>query len=111
MKAQEFKILSGSVHAEMTVFFSLIFVIFLSFIGGILESASLQGMKSEKRADVSLAMDSVFAEYHSKLFELYHIFSLDGSYESDTYEEKKICDRLNYYAGMEAEHEIEKIQM
>ena len=111
MKAQEFKSLSGSVHAEMTVFLSLLFVIFLSFIGGILESASLQGMKSEKRADVSLAMDSVFAEYHSKLFELYHIFSLDGSYESDTYEEKKICDRLNYYAGMEAKHEIEKIQM
>ena len=111
MKVQEFKFLSGSVHAEMTVFLSLIFVIFLSFIGGILESASLQGMKSEKRADVSLAMDSVFAEYHSKLFELYHIFSLDGSYESDADEEKKICDRLNYYAGMEAKHEIEKIQM
>lgn len=76
-----------------------------------MESASLQGMKSEKRADVSLAMDSVFAEYHSKLFELYHIFSLDGSYESDIYEEGKICDRLSYYAGGEAEHEIERIQM
>lgn len=96
----------------MTVFLSLVFVIFISFIGGILESASLQGMKSERRADISLAMDSVFAEYQSELFEQYHIFSLDGSYESDTYAEEKICDRLNYYAGTTAaQHEITKLQM
>lgn len=96
---------------EMTVFLSLLFILFISFTGSILESASLQGIKSERRADMSLAMDSVFAEYQSDLFDLYHVFALDGSYEGDSFDEDAIGDRLNFYAGTDAEQEIVRMQL
>lgn len=101
----------NQMKGEMTVFLSLLFIIFISFTGSILESASLQGIKSERRADMSLAMDSVFAEYQTRLFELYHIFSLEGSYESGTFSEEAIGDRLNFYAGTDAEQEIIRMQL
>lgn len=101
----------GKMKGEMTVFLSLVFIIFISFTGSILESASLQGIKSERRADMSLAMDSVFAEYQSRLFELYHVFALDGSYESGRFDEESIGERLNFYAGTDAEQEIIRMQL
>lgn len=96
---------------EVTVFLSLLFVLFISFIGSVVESASLQGLKSERRADMSLAMDSVFAEYQSRLFDLYHVFSLDGSYEGDEFDETAIGNRLNFYAGTDAGQEIMRMQL
>lgn len=101
----------NEVKGEMTVFLSLLFIIFISFTGSILESASLQGLKSERRADMSLAMDSVFAEYQSRLFEKYHVFALDASYESGSFDEAAIGKRLNFYAGTDAEQEIMRMQL
>lgn len=48
---------------EITAFLSLIFVLLLSFIGAIIESASIQISKSYARGNVDQAIHSVFAEY------------------------------------------------
>lgn len=96
---------------EMTVVFSLVFMLMISFSGAILESASLQTLKNEKREDMSLAMDSVFAEYQKELFEHYDIFTLDASYETGTLSEDAVGSRLNFYSGMRAEQEIIRMEL
>ena len=63
-------------RAEVTAFLSLTFILLVTFIGGIMESASIQMAKNYRRADVNRAMESVFAEYQKELLEDYYIFSL-----------------------------------
>lgn len=96
---------------EITVFFSLVFILLISFSGALLESASLQTLKNERREDMSLAMDSVFAEYQKELFEKYDLFSLDASYESGTFSEEAVGDRLNKYGQMQAEQSVVRMQL
>lgn len=97
MKRREFK-------GEITVFLSLVFVLLLSFIGGMIQSASIHITKSEKRADTKLALESVFAEYHSDMQKEYGIFAkLDG-------DETKFSRRLWFYGAKNMKHEIQKIQ-
>lgn len=98
MKQQEFK-------GEITVFLSLIFVLLLSFVGGILQSASIYITKSMKRADTELALESVFAEYETKVLEEYDLFvKLDP-------DEAKLSRRLWFYGAKNMEHKIQKIQL
>ena len=59
---------------EVTAFLSLIIVLLVTFIGGIMESASVQMAKNYRRADMNRAMESVFAEYQQELLEEYDIF-------------------------------------
>lgn len=47
----------------ITPFFSLVFVLLLALVGAMLQSASIQSGKSIKRAEMSLAMENLFAEY------------------------------------------------
>ena len=54
---------------EVTAFLSLIIVLLVTFIGGIMESASVQMAKNYRRADMNRAMESVFAEYQQELLE------------------------------------------
>ena len=53
---------SGAKKGEVTAYLSLIFILFISFVGGIMESASVQMAKNYRRADMNRAMDSVFAD-------------------------------------------------
>ena len=54
---------------EITAFLSLVFLLILSFLGAMVESASIQVLKNYKRADTILAVESVFAEYQKQLLE------------------------------------------
>lgn len=86
------------------MFLSLVFVLLLSFIGGMIQSASIHITKSEKRADTKLALESVFAEYHSDMQKEYGIFAkLDG-------DETKFSRRLWFYGAKNMKHEIQRIQ-
>lgn len=89
---------------EITVFLSLLLVVLLTFIGGMVQSASIHITKSMKRADTKLALESVFAEYEGKLLDEYDIFAkLDG-------DEVKFSRRLWFYGAKDMEHKIQKIQ-
>ena len=73
---------SGAKKGEVTAYLSLIFILFISFVGGIMESASVQMAKNYRRADMNRAMESVFAEYQKELLDEYEIFALEATYET-----------------------------
>lgn len=96
---------------EVTVYLSLVFILLVSFAGAMLESASLQNVKNYRRADMTRAVESLFAEYQKELWEVYGIFALEGSYETGNYNENLIMDRLTYYGAGGMEQEITRIQL
>lgn len=98
------------VKGELTAFLSLVFLLLLSLVGSVLESASIQGMKNEKRADASRAAESVFAEYQRELLEVYEIFALEGSYETGDMSESNILNRLSFYGAENMEIEMEAMR-
>ena len=99
-----------TVNGEMTVFLSMLFLLLLSIVGSVLESASLQTMKNQKHADAVSAIESVFAEYQKELLEEYHIFAVDSSYESDIPSEDHILNRLSFYGAENMNPDILKIR-
>lgn len=96
--------------AEVTVFLSLIFILLMSMVGGLMESASIQMAKNYRRTDVNRALESVFAEYQKELLENYDVFALEASYESGTYSEDLIKKRLAYFGAGSMNHDIQKIE-
>ena len=56
------------------------------------------------------ALECVFAEYQKELLENYDVFAIECGYETGTYMEQNILDRLSYY-GADMENEIERIQL
>lgn len=98
------------VRGELTAFLSLVFLLLLSLVGAVLESASIQGAKNEKRADASRAAESVFAEYQRELLEEYEIFALDGSYETENMSESNILNRLSFYGAENMDIEMEAVR-
>ena len=98
------------VTGELTAFLSLVFLLLISLVGSVLESASVQGMKNEKRADASRAAESVFAEYQRDLLEGYEIFALEASYESGDMSESDILNRLAFYGAENMEIDMESVR-
>lgn len=95
---------------EITAFLSILFLLFLSLTATIIESATVQVTKNKRRADVTRAIESVFAEYQKDLLKEYDVFALDGTYESNFFTEKKLLDRLKFYGAGKGTYKIEKIQ-
>lgn len=94
----------------MTAYLSLVFILLMTFVGGIMESASIQMAKNYRRADMNRAMESVFAEYQKELLEEYEIFALDTGYETSQYGEDMVIRRLEYYGAQNMEHQVRRIQ-
>lgn len=98
------------VKGELTAFLSLIFLLLLTLAGALLESASIQLLKNERRADAGRAVESVFAEYQKDLLERYGILAVESSYESETVSEENILNRLSYYGAENIETDIAAIR-
>lgn len=96
---------------EITAFLSLIFVLLVSFILAMAESALIQTVKNQKRLDADRAVFSLFGEYQKNLLEEYNVFAIDGTYESGDYEEGLLLDRMSYYGSIGIQHEITDIQL
>lgn len=97
-------------RGEVTAFLALIFILLISFLGAIMESASIQIAKNYRRADVNRAMESVFAEYQQELLEEFDLFALEGGYETGSYSERNITERLAYYGAADMRHKVLRIQ-
>lgn len=106
LRALRAKTFSG----EVVAYLSLIFILMLSFCASVLESSSLQVAKNYRRGDMNRAIECVFAEYQKDLLEHYDIFALDGTYETGTYEESHIFDRLDFYGITDTDQELLRIQ-
>ena len=89
----------------ITAFLSLIFVLLVSIVGVMVQSASIHITKSMKRADTEFAMESVFAEYHQGLLKEYEIFGKEGT------DEQTISRRLWFYGAKNMEHTIRKMEL
>ncbi len=63
--------------ASITVFFSLILLLILSFLFTIIEGARISTAKVFAERSLTTAMDSVLADFYGPLWEEYHIFGLD----------------------------------
>lgn len=98
-------------RGEVTAYLSLVFILLITFVGALMESASIQLTKNYRRADMVRAAECIFAEYQKELLEEYEIFALEAGYESGTYEESNLFDRLEYYGAGNMEQEISRIQM
>ena len=97
-------------QGEITAYLSLIFVLLIAFVGGLMESASIQITKNYRRCDVNRAVESVFAEYQKELLEKYHIFGMDGSYETGQYSERNLIDRFAFYGTGNIDYKIKRIE-
>lgn len=98
-------------RGEITAFLSLIFILLLSFLLALTESASVQLEKNYRRTDVDRGIYSVFGEYHKALLEEYGVFGMDMGYQTGVYEEKAVINRLCYYGAAEMKHEIKALQL
>jgi len=98
MKRQGFK-------GEITIFLCMVFVLILSFIGAMIQSASIHITKSMKRADTRLALESVFAEYQRDMLKEYDLFVKPGV------DDAKLSSRLWFYGAKNMEHRIQKMQL
>ena len=56
------------------------------------------------------AMECVFAEYQKELLEQYDLFGLEAGYETGSYSEENIKNRLAYY-GADMDNEIKRIEL
>lgn len=90
---------------EITAFLALLFILMMSIVGALIESASIQLTKNRKRADTLLALESTFAEYHPELLKQYEIFARFGTTED------VLNYRMTYYGAKNMEHRIRQIQL
>lgn len=96
---------------EITAFISLIFVLLVSFILAMSQSAQIQTTKNLKRMAVDNALFSVFGEYQKELLEEYKVFAFDMTYGTGQFEEQQIINRMSYYGSMGIEQTITDIQL
>lgn len=97
-------------QGEITAFLSLIFVLFVSFILALMQSAVIQAQKNMSRLNVDRSVFSVFGEYQKDLLEEYEVFAFDGTYGSGEFAEDKILNRLSYYGSVGIQQKITDIQ-
>lgn len=90
---------------EITAFLALIFILMLSLVGALVESASVQIAKNRKRADVMLALESAFAEYDSEMLKQYELFVRLGSGENT------LKDRLEFYGASNMTHTLVRAEL
>lgn len=87
----------------ITVFLSLISVLFLSLLCTAVESARVQGCRAKAAAVLDMGMFSVMGEFERELLEKYDVFFLDGAAGSGSYSEDQINSTLKSYMEYNAD--------
>lgn len=87
------RIWSGSI----TVFLSLLCVLFFSLICTAVESARVQGARTQTANIAGMATFSILGEFEKPLLDEYEIFAVDGSYGSGSFKSEKVKSRLEHY--------------
>ena len=87
-------------RGEITAFLALLFILMISLVGALIESASIQMTKNIKRADTILALESTFAEYDKEMLAEYDLFVRNGC------SREVLGQRLDYYGATNMTHSI-----
>ena len=81
----------------ITVFLSLISVLFLSLLCTTVESARIQGTRAKAAAALDMGIFSMFGEFENRVLEQYDVFFLDGAGGHGSYSQKKLEEKLQTY--------------
>lgn len=81
----------------ITVFLSLVSVLFLSLLCTAAESARVQGCRAKAAASLDMGMFSVMGEFERELLDHYDVFFLDGAEGSGVYSKEKISESLRNF--------------
>ncbi|MDO4343583.1 MAG: DUF5702 domain-containing protein [Eubacteriales bacterium] len=81
----------------ITVFLSLIGVLFLSLLCTAAESARIQGCRAKAAAALDMGMFSVMGEFERELLDHYDVFLLDGAAGTESYSLDKVSEVLREY--------------
>lgn len=84
-------------RGTITVFLSLVSVLFLSLVCTMIESARLQGARAWAAAVTDMGIFSVFGEYDTEILEEYDVLFLDGSYGGGSFGEEKMAQRMREF--------------
>ena len=77
--------------AQITVFFALVLTVVCALLLGMLESARTQGARLYFTQAVNTSMDSLFSQYHRKLWKDYRLLGLEH------YSEEQLCDEMEQF--------------
>ena len=77
----------------ITVFLSLISVLFLSLLCTTVESARIQGARAKAAAALDMGLFSVFGEFENSVLEQYDVFFLDGACGTGSYSQKTLEEK------------------
>lgn len=81
----------------ITVFLSLVGVLFLSLICTAVESARVQGCRAKAAAALDMGLFSAMGEYERELLDHYDVFFLDGAAGSGSYRSDQLNATLHQY--------------
>lgn len=81
----------------ITVFLSLISVLFLSLICTAIESARIQETRGKAAAALDMGIFSLFGEYENRVLEKYDLFFLDGAAGTGSYSLETLEEKLTSY--------------
>lgn len=81
----------------ITVFLSIVSILFLSLACTLVESARLQGARAKAAAVSDISLFSVFGEYERGLLKNYDVFFLDGGYGSGEFQKELAEEHLKKY--------------
>lgn len=90
-------------QGTITVFLSLVSVLFLSLVCTLVESARLQGARAWAAAVTDMGLFSVFGEYEKEVLEKYDVLFLDGAYGTGDFEPERIALRMREFMKYNAE--------
>ena len=84
-------------RGSMTVFFSVLTVLFLALISAMAESVRVQGARAKAASVLDLGIFSVLGEYERDLLEEYEVFGVDASYGGEDFQKEKLSERLDFF--------------
>lgn len=82
---------------SVTVFLSLTCMLFLALICSVIESARMQGAKTQTANIIGMGNVSLLSEFEPELLERYEVFAVDGAYGSGGFQIKKVQEHLETF--------------
>lgn len=89
----------------LTIYAALSLTIILSLYLALLEGVRIHTFQLEAQLITDIAIDSVLAEYHQKLFERYDMFWIDTSYGTTEPSVEKLKDHMKWYVQQNCDME------
>ena len=84
----------------MTVFFSLLSVMFLAVMFIVIESVRFKGIRAHIQEITDMGNYSLFGEFERKLLSDFELFAVDGAYGTGDFSADRVADRLLGFASL-----------